>query len=223
TPNLSSGIGRLPPKFLCRRCDRSDDIGVAGAAADIAGEPLTDLTFRSRALPQDQIARGDQHCRSAVAALQRVMLVKTPTQRIDHAVARKAFDRRDLALVAGDREQQARARRLAVDEDGAGAADTMFAAQMSAGQIAPLAQKIRERQSRRHVIRDMGTVDLQADRSHCSTCCTARIAATVWRLRWNSSKCRSVARSRSAATAPRIASRPFSETTRDACCSTSGA
>jgi hypothetical protein len=74
--------------------------------------------------------------------LQCVVLVKIPPERVDHAVARESLNRRDLALVAGDGEQQARARRLAVDEDGAGAAYTVLATEMSAGQIAPLAQKI---------------------------------------------------------------------------------
>src|SRR5205807_7199586 len=50
-PNRSSGIGRL----LCSLCNGSDDVGVAGAAADIAGEALTDFAFRPRVLTQDQI------------------------------------------------------------------------------------------------------------------------------------------------------------------------
>ena len=71
-----------------------------------------------------------------------MVLVKIPPQRLDDRVAGKALDGRDLALVAGDGEHQARARRLAVDEDRAGAADAVLAAEMGPGQIAPLAQKI---------------------------------------------------------------------------------
>ena len=59
---------------------------------------------------------------------------------------------------------------LAVDQHRAGAADAVLAAEMGAGQIAPLAQKIGQRQSWRHVIGDRGAVDTQTDRSHCSTC-----------------------------------------------------
>src|SRR5580704_10589922 len=142
TPSRSSGIGRLLPQFLCRLGDCSDDVGIAGAAANIARQTLTDFTLRSRTLPQDQIACGDQHCRRAIPALQCVVPVKVPPQRIDHPVARESLDRCDLALVAGGCEHQARARRLAVDEDRAGAADAVLAAEMSAGQIAPLTQKI---------------------------------------------------------------------------------
>src|ERR1700730_9153069 len=142
TPNRSSGIVRLPAQFLCRLGDRSDDVGVAGATADVAGEPLADLTLRPRALPQDQVARSDQHRRRAVAALQCVVLVKIPPQRRDDRVSPKALNGSDFALVAGDCEHQARARRLAVDEDRASAADAVLAAEMRAGQIAALAYEI---------------------------------------------------------------------------------
>src|SRR5271165_1448646 len=117
-------------------------------------------------------------------------------------IAGKTFDGLDLAVVAGDREHQARARRLAVDEDRAGAAYAVLAAEVGSGQIAALTQKISQGQARRHVVGNGGAVDADTDRGHPSTCCAARIAATVRRLCWNSSKCRSVARSRSAATAP---------------------
>src|SRR5205807_3428557 len=130
TPNRSSGIGCLLSNLLGRLGDCGDDVGVTGAAADVAGKPLTDFTLRPRALPQDQVARGDQHCRRAIAALQCVVLVKIAPQRVDYAVAGKALNRRDLALVTGDREHQARARRLAVDEDRASTADAVLAAEM---------------------------------------------------------------------------------------------
>src|ERR1700730_10541342 len=139
TPTRSSGIVRLPAQFLCRLGDRSDDVGVAGATADVAGELLADLALRPRASPQDQVARSDQHGRRAVAALQCVVLVKIASQRLDHAVAGKALDRNDLALITRDCEHQARARRLAVDEDRTGAADAVLAAEMRAGQIAAIA------------------------------------------------------------------------------------
>src|SRR4051794_9697825 len=74
TPCRSSGIGRLLRQFLCSLGDRGDDIGVAGAAADIPGEAVADVALRAGALPQDQVARGDQHCRRAIAALQCVVL-----------------------------------------------------------------------------------------------------------------------------------------------------
>src|SRR5262249_6305217 len=124
---------------------------------------------------------------------------------------------------AGYGEHQARARRFTIDEDRASPADTVLAAKMRAGQIAALAQKIGQRQSRRHIIGDGLAVDRYMHRSHRSTWLAARIAATVCRFRWNSSKYRSVARSRSALTAsPTLPRRP-SPMSREVSISTSGA
>ena len=98
-------------------------------------------------------------------------------------IAGEAFDGLDRAPVAADRQYQAGARRLAVDQDGAGAAHPMLAAQMRPGQVAPLAQEIGERQPRRHVVGECHVVDPEPHRSHAVASCAARIAATVSRSR----------------------------------------
>ena len=54
------------------------------------------------------------------------------------------FDRVDLRSVAEDGKGDARARRLTVDQQRAGAAGALFAAQVCGGQIELLAQKIRK-------------------------------------------------------------------------------
>src|SRR5215472_42883 len=138
TPRMSSGIGRL----LGGHSDSGDDIGVAGAAADVACQAIADLALGSRTTPQDQVARRDQHPRRAVAALQCVMLVKIAAQRFHDPVTGEALDGFDPALVASDGEHQARARRLTVDQHRAGAAHPVLAAEMGSGQIAALTQKI---------------------------------------------------------------------------------
>src|SRR5262249_55664323 len=124
-------------------------------------------------------------------------------------IVAEAFDGAHLALVAGDREGEAGAPRLAVDQHGAGAAHAVLAAEMGAGEVAPLAQKVGERQPRRHVVGHRLAVHAQADATHASTCddktCfAARTAIAVCRLNWNSSKDRAV---RSSETAHRQASR----------------
>jgi len=105
------------------------------------------------------------------------MLMKGPAQRRDDRVTGKAFDGLDRALVAGDREHQARACRLAVDQHRTSAAHAVLAAEVRPGQIATFAQEIGERQARRNVIGDRGAIDTQTDGGHASTCLTARIAA----------------------------------------------
>src|SRR5216683_5764657 len=206
-PYPSLAIRGLLGDILRGLRNRSNNVGVAGAAADVAGDAVADLALRACSLAQDQVARGDQHRRRAKAALQSVMLMEIPPQCRQDRIAGKAFDGLHGAVVAGDREHQARARRLAVDEDRAGAAHAVLAAEMGPGQIASLAQKIGQRQTRRNVVGDCGPVHRESNRGHAVTCCTARITATVWRARWNSSKYRSDARSRSAAMARCNASR----------------
>src|SRR5205085_3313066 len=115
----------------------------------------------------------------AEPTLQSVMLMEIPAERRHHRVAGEPFDGLDGAVVAGDREHQARAGRFAVYEDRARAAHAVLAAEMRPGQIAALAQKISERQARRHLIGNDIPVDAQTDRRHISTCWTARIAATA--------------------------------------------
>src|SRR5271166_3630214 len=56
-PYWSLGIRRLLADLLRGLRNRGDDVGVAGAAADVAGEAVADLAFRARSLAQDQVAR----------------------------------------------------------------------------------------------------------------------------------------------------------------------
>src|SRR5271169_5358053 len=98
TPNWSLGIGRLLADFLHRLGDGGDDVGVAGAAANVAGEAVANFAFGTGAPAPDQIARGDQHRRCAEPTLQSVMLMKVAAQRRDHRVVSEAFDGLDRAL-----------------------------------------------------------------------------------------------------------------------------
>jgi len=79
------------------------------------------------------------------------MVVEGLLQRMQRlAVRRDAFDGEDIVAVGLHREHQARARRIAVEQNRAGAADAVLAAEMGAGELKPLAQKVRQRQAHRH-------------------------------------------------------------------------
>ena len=60
------------------------------------------------------------------------------------------FDRGDLVPDRGDREHQAGAHRAAVDQDRAGAADAVLAADVGAGQPEVVAQRVGQQPARRH-------------------------------------------------------------------------
>ena len=61
----------------------ADDLVVAGAAAEVAGEPVARLGFRRIRIAVQQGLGRDQHARRAEAALQRRMLEEFPLQRVE--------------------------------------------------------------------------------------------------------------------------------------------
>src|SRR5687767_285172 len=76
------------------RLDRLDDIVIAGAAAQIAIEPLPDLPLRGIRLALEQVDRAHDHARRAEAALQRMVLAKGRLHRVQLAVPGQALDGR---------------------------------------------------------------------------------------------------------------------------------
>ena len=73
----------------------------------------------------------------------------------------EAFDGGDVGVVASDRKGDAGAYRHAVDEQRAGAADAVLAAEMGAGQVVRLAQQIGEMGARLDVAPAPRAVDRQ--------------------------------------------------------------
>ena len=107
---------------LGRPADRADDVLVAGAAADRAGDRGADLLLGRVRVLVEQRARGHQHPRRAEAALQRVQLVEALLDRVELAVDLERLDGADLVPLAHHRERRARLDRLAVHQHDAGAA-----------------------------------------------------------------------------------------------------
>ena len=121
----AAGITRppSPPPATAR-----DDVVVAGAAAEVALEPVADLLLgRVRVLLQQRDRRHDE-ARRAEAALQRVLLVERLLHRVQLAVRGEALDRRHLAAVGLHGEHRARLHRLAVEQHRARAAGGRVAA-----------------------------------------------------------------------------------------------
>ncbi len=86
---------------------------------------------------------------------------------LDHAElarrGREAFDGRDLIAVGLDREHQAGAHRLAIDQHGAGTADAVLAAGMGAVEQKILTQRIEQRLARLHLGGADGAIDAQVN------------------------------------------------------------
>jgi hypothetical protein len=124
------------------------DALVAGAAAQHGGEALTDLGLGGTGIGLEQIERREQHAGRAEATLKAVVLVKSLLERVQRAVRAKSLDREELHPVRLNGQHQARAGRLAVHEHGAGAAETVLAADVSPRQPEVFPEKVDQELSR---------------------------------------------------------------------------
>src|ERR1700677_3970772 len=161
---------------------------VARAAAQVPGQGVADLLVgRIGMLPQER-GRRDDEAGGAEAALQRVVLAEGGLHGRELARSRRraarvdALDRGDLAAVRLHGEDQAGADGLAagqarpalvrvvgvLQQDRAGAADAVLAADVGASQLAALAQEVDQGQPRLHARAPEPAVDPDpdADLSH---------------------------------------------------------
>ena len=113
----------------------------------------------------DIFQRRGQHSGRAIAALQRVALVESGLERRDPAGIGKPLDGRHRLPVGLDRQHQAAAHGNAADLQRAGAADTVFAADMGTGKPQIVAQEIDEIGSHGHAAADALAIDRQVDLS----------------------------------------------------------
>src|SRR5687767_7822418 len=129
---------------------RVHDVLVSGAAAQIAGERLTDLLVRGMGALAQEARERHEKARRAEAALQAVMLAKRLLQRIQRVAIGEPFHRLDVAAVHLRGKEQTRANRRAIQDDRAGAAHAVLAAQMRPGQLEIVAQEVGERLAHFH-------------------------------------------------------------------------
>src|SRR5262245_20848298 len=124
--------------------DGFDDVLVARAPAEVAGQ----LLAQRRALEDDaaigQRDGAEQEARGAVPALERVRVAERLLHRVQLPPPGQAFHRRDGAAVRLGGEHEARLHRLAVEEHRARAADALLAADVGAVEIELVAQEVDE-------------------------------------------------------------------------------
>src|SRR6266849_2305717 len=134
-----------PSHFLGGSKYRANDLVVAGAAAQVAGEPIAHFGFGRIGAAVEQRLGGDQDPRRADAALRSIEFEETALQRMQFIALRHALDGFDLLAVGFDREDQARTDHGSVDHDGARAAIAGAAAFLGAGQHQFVAENVKER------------------------------------------------------------------------------
>src|ERR1700722_3468717 len=157
---------------------RPHDRRIARAAAKMPAEEIANRGLvRPRVIAQEAIQR-HQDAGGAKAALQRVIALE---RRLQNAEARgrrrKPLYGPDIAALDLHGKRQAGARRRAVDADGAGAANTMLAADMGAGHSELMSQEIGQQQPRLRLATAWLAVQREAEgmspaglqSTHCST------------------------------------------------------
>src|SRR3954451_3970825 len=92
---------------LRRPAGGRDDVLVARAAADAAGDRGADLLLGGVRVGVQQRPRGHDHPGGAEAALERMLLVEALLDRVEHAIDLERLDRADLVALAHRGEDRA--------------------------------------------------------------------------------------------------------------------
>jgi hypothetical protein len=112
--------------------DGAEDVPVAGAAAQHAGQLRGELVLRHLGPVAEQVVGAEQEAGRAEAALQRVVAAERLLQRVQLPRPTQALHGQYLGSVELTGEQQAGPGRLAVDQHRAHAADAVLAAEVRA-------------------------------------------------------------------------------------------
>ncbi len=175
-------------RILRRRVlDGLDDVDVAGAAAEVAGDRLANLVVGRIGIAFEEGDGGHHHAGRAEAALQAMLLEEALLHRMQDAALLQPLDGADLRAIGLNGEHRAGLGRDAVHEHRAGAAARRVATDVRAGQVRHLADEVHEQQSRLDLRRNWLPVDRQGDLlfhvAHWTPPANARSAAARMALR----------------------------------------
>src|SRR5581483_3021814 len=145
----------LSSRMSCARSrgelDRLDDLRVAGAATEIAGERRPDRPLARMRLALEEICDRDHEPGRAEAALHRADGEECLLHAVERAVVREALDRAHVPPVELRSRNEARTDNVAVEPDGARSALPFLARVLRAAEAELVAQKGKEARRRLHV------------------------------------------------------------------------
>jgi len=121
-----------------------DDVLVARATAQIPGEKFAHFFLGGIRSLSQQLLRRHQYSWSAKSALKGVVLPKSVLKFAEAFFLRQPFHGHQFRAIRLHGEQKTRANTSAIHEDGAGATDSVLAADVRTRQVKVFAQKIRE-------------------------------------------------------------------------------
>jgi hypothetical protein len=121
---------------------------VSSASTEIFRHGLAYAALCLPGFPIEEIDRCQDHTRRTETALQSVSPAECLLHRMHPSSIGEPFDGRDFRLARLDREHDAGTDRLAVEQDRAGAANAMLAADMDTGHAQDVTQEIRKQGAR---------------------------------------------------------------------------
>src|SRR4029077_15036494 len=104
--------------------DRRNDFLITGTATEVPIDAAPYVRFSYIGILHEQRLRSQNHSRRAIPALKAIVFDKRLLQRIELAILRQAFNRRDLSLCSKDRKDGAGMGHATIDQDSTGAAIT---------------------------------------------------------------------------------------------------
>jgi hypothetical protein len=157
-------LGIYPETFR-RPHNGGNNILITGTTAKIPAQVLAYLRFGGRRILVEQLIDGQQETWRTKATLKTRRLQESLLNRMQWLAifrqSRQPFDGQDSCTVCLHGEEETRPDGLAVEENGAAAADSLLAAQMSTGEPKMVAQEISQRQTRLHKSFTLFAVDRQ--------------------------------------------------------------
>jgi len=136
-------------------------VRIAGAAAEIAIEAVSDLVAGGLGTLAEEFDAGHDHPGRAVTALQAVTFPKRFLHRMQAAVLGETFDGGDFATVGLGGEHRAGFHGAPIEQNCACSAERGFAADMGAGQLAVVAKQLDEKRARFHFVLLWNAIDLE--------------------------------------------------------------
>src|SRR5208282_2625705 len=143
--------------------DRLDDVLIAGASAQVAFQRLADLRLGRIGVATEQVSRGHDHTRRAVAALKAVLFPEAFLNGVHLAVFGEALDSRDLTALGLHSQCRARLDRASVHQHRARAAQRSLAPNMRAGQLRDIAEVMHEQHPRVDIVTVALAVDCDSE------------------------------------------------------------
>lgn len=124
--------------------DRSDDVVVPGATAQVALDAVADLVLTRVVVVLEERNGAHDHARSAEAALESVTLPESDLYGVEFVPIRYTFDRPNRSAIRLDGKHGARLDCATIDNDGACSAVSGVAPDVGAGEAQILAEVVHE-------------------------------------------------------------------------------